>query len=107
MMAALVPAAGSQGAPAGAVPSGVAMQPEAQEALSADIHRLGDLLGEAIRRLAGEEAFDWSRRSATAAKGLRADPSVEEARRLRDRLGRARPARAADPDPRRSASTST
>ena len=34
------------------------MQTEAHEALSADIHLLGGLLGEAIRRLAGEEAFD-------------------------------------------------
>ena len=34
------------------------MQTEAHEALSADIHLLGGLLGETIRRLAGEEAFE-------------------------------------------------
>ncbi len=64
------------------------MQPEALESLSEDIHRLGDLLGDTIRRLAGPEAFDLVEEVRGTAKGLRADPSVEEARRLRDRLGR-------------------
>src|SRR5579875_3174046 len=64
------------------------MQPEALEALSADIHRLGALLGGTIRRLAGPEAFDLVEEVRGTAKGLRADPSVDEARRLRDRLGR-------------------
>ena len=30
---------------------------EGQQRLSADIHLLGDMLGDAIRRLAGEDAF--------------------------------------------------
>ncbi len=56
--------------------------------LSADIHLLGDLLGDAIRRLAGEDAFALEEEVRAAAKALRAEPSVEEARRLRDRLDR-------------------
>lgn len=63
------------------------MNPEVQEALSADIHQLGDVLGETIRRLAGEDAFALEEEVRAAVKDLRADPSVEEARRLRDRLG--------------------
>jgi phosphoenolpyruvate carboxylase len=63
------------------------MNPEVQEALSRDIHQLGDVLGETIRRLAGPKAFDQVEEIRAAAKNLRADPSVEEARRLRDRLG--------------------
>ena len=63
------------------------MNPEVQEALSHDIHQLGDVLGETIRRLAGQEAFNQVEEIRTAVKGLRANPSVEEARRLRDRLG--------------------
>jgi phosphoenolpyruvate carboxylase len=64
------------------------MNPEVQEALSNDIHQLGDVLGDTIRRLAGQEAFDQVEEIRAAAKSLRADPSVQEARRLRDRLGR-------------------
>jgi phosphoenolpyruvate carboxylase len=64
------------------------MQTEAHEALSADIRLLGGLLGESIRRLAGEEAFALVEEVRASAKALRADSSVEEARRLRDRLGR-------------------
>ncbi|MHC5541327.1 phosphoenolpyruvate carboxylase, partial [Singulisphaera rosea] len=63
------------------------MQATVQEVLSADIHLLGDLLGQAIRRLAGEESFQLEEELRALAKGLRSDPSVEEARRLRDRLG--------------------
>ena len=63
------------------------MHAEAAEALSGDIHRLGDLLGRAIRRLAGEEAFALVEDIRAAAKDLRAAPSPDEARRLRDRLG--------------------
>ncbi|HVS39278.1 MAG TPA: phosphoenolpyruvate carboxylase [Gemmataceae bacterium] len=59
---------------------------EVQRGLSADIHLLGDLLGDAIRRLAGEEAFALEEEVRAAAKELRANHSVEEARRLRDRL---------------------
>lgn len=58
-----------------------------QEALSSDIHLLGGLLGDAIRRLAGEGAFALVEEIRGSAKALRADSSVEEARRLRDRLG--------------------
>lgn len=57
-----------------------------QRGLSADIHLLGDLLGAAIRRLAGDEAFALEESIRAAAKALRAKPSLEEARRLRDRL---------------------
>jgi len=64
------------------------MPTDAQESLSADIHLLGGLLGEAIRRLAGEEAFALVEEVRASAKALRADPSVERARRLRDRLDR-------------------
>jgi phosphoenolpyruvate carboxylase len=63
------------------------MQPTVQEVLSADIHFLGDLLGESIRRLEGEEAFQIEEEVRAAAKELRANPSVDAARRLRDRLG--------------------
>ena len=63
------------------------MNPEVHEALSHDIHQLGDVLGETIRRLAGQEAFDQVEEVRAAAKSLRANPSVDEARRLRDRLG--------------------
>ena len=63
------------------------MQTEAHEALSADIRLLGGLLGESIRRLAGDEAFALVEGVRAASKDLRADSSVEEARRLRDRLG--------------------
>ena len=61
---------------------------EVQRGLSADIHRLGDLLGDAIRRLAGAEALALEEEVRAAAKALRAGSSVEEARRLRDRLDR-------------------
>lgn len=62
------------------------MRPKEQEALSADIRRLGDLLGQALRRVAGEEAFTLVEEVRAAAKNLRANPSVEQARQLRDRL---------------------
>ena len=63
------------------------MRTEALEALSGDIHLLGGLLGEAIRRLEGEDAFALVEEVRAAAKDLRADASPEAARRLRDRLG--------------------
>ncbi len=59
---------------------------EGQQRLSADIHLLGDMLGDAIRRLAGEDAFALEEEVRAAAKELRVRPSLEEARRLRDRL---------------------
>ena len=58
-----------------------------QEAISADIHLLGNTLGETIRRLAGDEAFDLVEEVRRAAKALRNAPSVDEARNLRERLG--------------------
>ena len=63
------------------------MRTEALEALSGDIHLLGGLLGEAIRRLAGEPAFELVEEVRAASKDLRGDASPESARRLRDRLG--------------------
>ncbi|QDU21502.1 phosphoenolpyruvate carboxylase [Urbifossiella limnaea] len=63
------------------------MQAAAQKALGSDIRLLGDLLGYAIRRLAGEDAYQLVEEVRGAAKELRANPSLDEARRLRDRLG--------------------
>ena len=57
------------------------MVPDAQKALGADIRLLGDLLGQAIRRLAGEDAFDLEEDVRAAAKELRANPSLDEAAR--------------------------
>jgi len=64
------------------------MQAEAQAALGADIHFLGDLLGQTIRRLAGEDAFQLEEELRAAAKGLRSTHSVESARALCDRLAK-------------------
>ena len=64
------------------------MESAATEALSADIHLLGDLLGGAIRRLEGEAAFELVEEIRAAAKDVRANPSLENARALHDRLGR-------------------
>lgn len=63
------------------------MHAAAQKALGTDIRLLGNLLGQAIRRLAGDPAFDLEEDVRAAAKELRANPSPEAARRLRDRLG--------------------
>ncbi len=73
---------------AAAAPPPGSIGEEVQRGLSADIHRLGDLLGDAIQRLAGAEAFALEEEVRAAAKALRAGSSVEEARRLRDRLDR-------------------
>ncbi len=62
------------------------MPPNEQEALSADIHLLGDLLGQTIRRLEGDEVYSLVEEVRASAKQLRATPSLDEARRLRDRL---------------------
>jgi len=62
------------------------MPPNEQEALSADIHLLGDLLGQTIRRLEGEDVYRLVEEVRASAKRLRAEPSLDEARRLRDRL---------------------
>lgn len=63
-----------------------ALEGAVQRGLSADIHLLGDLLGAAIRRLAGETAFQLVEEVRAATKQLRSQPSVEQARQLRDRL---------------------
>jgi len=59
----------------------------AQRALSADIHFLGDLLGNTIRRLAGDDAYALVEEVRAATKTLRTEHSVDKARALRDRLG--------------------
>ena len=63
------------------------MQVAAQEALGKDIRLLGDLLGQAIRRLAGETSYQLEEEVRAATKGLRANPSLAAARALRDRIG--------------------
>ncbi len=59
-----------------------------QEALSADIHLLGDLLGDVIRRLAGDATFALEEDVRAATKALRASPSLDAARLLLARLDR-------------------
>ena len=54
--------------------------------LSADIRLLGNLLGDAIRRLAGEQAFALVEEVRAATKTLREHPSAEARPELRDRL---------------------
>ncbi len=71
---------------ADAIGSGEALDDIVQRALSSDIHLLGDILGATIHRLAGPEAFELEETIRAAAKQLRSQPSVEEARRLRDQL---------------------
>jgi phosphoenolpyruvate carboxylase len=58
----------------------------AQNALNANIHLLDTLLGEVIRRLAGDEAFKLQEEIRCAAATLRAQPSVEKARSLQGHL---------------------
>lgn len=77
--------------PADADPAGIARADEppvdpVQRALSDDIRFLGDVLGQTIRRLAGEDAFALVEEVRAATKALRAEHSVEKARALRDRL---------------------
>jgi len=62
------------------------MRAKEQEALSADIRRLGDLLGQSLHRVAGEDSYQLVEEIRAAAKNLRLEPSVELARQLRDRL---------------------
>ena len=57
-----------------------------REALSADIHLLGNVLGETIQRLAGDDVFALVEELRASAKSLRAAPSLDDARRLCDRL---------------------
>ena len=55
------------------------MRPKEQEALSSDIHFLGDLLGDTIRRVSGEEVYQLVEEIRPAAKALRTTPSLDEA----------------------------
>ncbi|MBV8607428.1 MAG: hypothetical protein JO034_08210, partial [Singulisphaera sp.] len=57
------------------------------ESLKSDINLLGEMLSQVVRRIEGEEAYRLEEEIRGLAKRLRAAPSVEEARRLRDRLG--------------------
>ncbi len=57
------------------------------ESLSSDIHLLREMLSQVVRRIEGEEAYRLEEEIRGLAKRLRAAPSEEEARRLRDRLG--------------------
>lgn len=59
-----------------------------QRALSADIHLLGNLLGETIGRLAGPPALALVEEVRAATKDIRQSPSLDAARQLRDRLGK-------------------
>jgi phosphoenolpyruvate carboxylase len=67
-------------------PADTSADTRAQHALSADIHLLDDLLGASIRRLAGADAFTLLEEVRAAAGTLRVQPSVDEARRLCERL---------------------
>lgn len=58
----------------------------ARRTLSADIRLLGSMLGNTIRRLAGEQAYEQVEDIRIAAKALRENPSAEAAAGLRDRL---------------------
>jgi phosphoenolpyruvate carboxylase len=59
-----------------------------KDALGSDIRLLGDTLGEVIRQVAGQEAFELEEEIRAQAKALRLSHSVEDARRLRDALER-------------------
>ena len=59
---------------------------QVQRQLSEDIRLLGGLLGDIIRRLAGEQAYELVEEIRSAAKGLRATPSDGAAKSLRERL---------------------
>src|SRR5437764_9461541 len=70
------------------LPTDASLEHRARRTLSADIRLLGNLLGDAIRRLAGEQAFALVEEIRSATKNLREQPSPEVARKLRDRLAR-------------------
>lgn len=54
--------------------------------LRADIHRLGDLLGETLRRLGGESLFETEERVRALCKSLRSSHAPETERRLKKLL---------------------
>src|SRR5438067_1090442 len=62
------------------------MEHRARRTLSADIRLLGNVLGSAIRRLAGEQAFEQVEAIRGATKSLREQPTAEAAAKLRDTL---------------------
>jgi len=64
------------------------MREEEKDALGQDIRLLGGMLGEIIRQVAGQEAFELEEDLRAKAKALRLSHSVEDARRLRDDLER-------------------
>ncbi|MFQ3592004.1 MAG: phosphoenolpyruvate carboxylase, partial [Gemmataceae bacterium] len=64
------------------------MREEEKDALGHDIRLLGGMLGEVIRQVAGQQAFDLEEELRAKAKALRQSHSVEDARRLRDDLER-------------------
>lgn len=68
------------------LPTDATLEHRSRRTLSADIRLLGNLLGDAIRRLAGEEAFSLVEEIRSATKTLREHPSPDVARGLRDRL---------------------
>jgi phosphoenolpyruvate carboxylase len=63
-----------------------ALEAQVRGGLSDDIHLLGDLLGDVIRRLAGEPAFALEEEVRAATKALRGSHSLDEARALRGQL---------------------
>ncbi len=76
--------------------------PPDEPALQNDIRLLDGLLDAAIKRLEGEESFRLVEEVRAATQQLRNEPSLEAARRLRDRL-MAAPLPAATHDKGRSA----
>lgn len=62
------------------------MEHDSQYALGSDIRMLGDLLGQVIRRLAGEPAFELIEEIRASTKELRVNPETELSRQLRDRF---------------------
>ena len=62
------------------------MESAVVDPLRSDIRLLGDLLGQTLGRLAGPDAFDLEEEIRAAAKDLRGQPSVDQARALLRRL---------------------
>ncbi len=58
------------------------------DAIGADIRLLGGMLGQVIRQVAGQQAFDLEEQVRAACKALRSSHSVTEARGLRAQLDR-------------------
>ncbi len=72
--------------PTAAPPEAAKAAADPRRTLDDDVKLLDDLLGRVIRRQAGEETLALLHEVQAAALGLRANPSVADARRLRDRL---------------------